>query len=277
VTDFLSWFRGLDPRLQALLAGVLTLGVTSLGAGVVVFTRRPPGQRWMVGMLGFASGIMLAASYWSLLDPAIRMVEADGKPGWFPAAVGFLCGALFLRAADAAIPHMRPFMEDEEPEGVRTGWKRPTLLILAITMHNIPEGLAVGVAFGAAAIPELAQHGASFAVAAALAVGIALQNFPEGLAVAMPLRAAGASRRRAFVGGTISAAVEPLAALAGASMVLAVRPLLPYTLAFAAGAMVYVVVDELIPESQQGGHADTATFATMIGFAIMMVLDVALG
>ncbi|HEU4456515.1 MAG TPA: ZIP family metal transporter [Longimicrobium sp.] len=277
MTDFVSWFRGMDPRLQALFAGLLTLGVTSLGAGVVVFARRPPGQRWMVGMLGFASGIMLAASFWSLLDPAIRMVEADGKPGWFPAAVGFLLGALFLRAADAAIPHMRPFLEDEKPEGVRTGWKRPTLLVLAITMHNIPEGLAVGVAFGAAAIPELAAHGASFAVAAALAVGIALQNFPEGLAVAMPLRAAGASRRRAFVGGTISAAVEPLAAVLGAAAVLAVRPLLPYTLAFAAGAMIYVVVDELIPESQQGGHGDTATFATMIGFAVMMVLDTALG
>lgn len=276
MTELISWFRALDPRMQAFLAGLFTLAITSAGAMVVLFTRKPLGSRWLSAMLGFASGIMMAASFWSLLDPAIRMEEANGRPGWLPAVVGFLGGALFLRVADAAIPHLRPFME-EAPEGVRTGWKRPTLLILAITMHNIPEGLAVGVAFGAAAMPELAAHGASFAVAAALAVGIALQNFPEGLAVSLPLRASGASRLRAFVGGTISAAVEPLAALAGAAAVLAVRPLLPYTLAFAAGAMVYVVVDELIPESQQDGHADVATFSTMIGFAVMMLLDVALG
>jgi ZIP family zinc transporter len=277
VPELAHWLQTLDPRLQALVAGGFTLFVTGLGAGVVVFTRKPLGQAWLDAMLGFASGIMLAASFWSLLDPAIRMAESQGGRGWVPAAAGFMMGALFLRGADMVIPHLRPYLPEREAEGIHTSWKRPTLLILAITLHNIPEGLAVGVAFGAAAVPELAQHGASFPVAAALAVGIALQNFPEGIAVALPLRASGASRLRSFAAGTLSAAVEPLAAVAGAAAVLSIRPLLPYTLAFAAGAMVYVVVEELIPEAQEGGHTDLATFAIMVGFTVMMILDVALG
>lgn len=273
----LSWLRGLDPRLQAIVAGGFTLAVTSLGAGLVVFARRELRKGWLDAMLGFASGVMLAAAFWSLLEPAVRMTEAQGKPGWVPAAVGFLAGAAFLRLADLLLPHLRPGLPVSEAEGLPTHWRRTTLLVLAITLHNIPEGLAVGVAFGAAADPYLAVHGASFSGAVALALGIALQNFPEGVAVALPVRAGGASRTRAFVAGTVSAAVEPVAALAGAASVLAVRPLLPYMLSFAAGAMVFVVVEELIPEAQQSGSTDLATTATMIGFAVMMVLDVALG
>jgi ZIP family zinc transporter len=224
-------------------------------------------------MLGFAAGVMIAASFWSLLAPAIDLAESMGTPGWIPAAAGFLLGAGFLRLADQFLPHLHPLLPVARAEGVHTNWERATLLVLAITLHNLPEGLAVGVAFGAAAhMPESGR----FAAAVALAIGIALQNFPEGTAVAMPLRQAGATPARSFWYGQLSAVVEPFAAVVGAAAVLAIRPVLPYALAFAAGAMIYVVVEELIPEAQQSGHTDLATSATVLGFTIMMILDVAL-
>jgi zinc transporter, ZIP family len=272
----LDWLGTLDPILQALVAGGFTWLVTALGAAVVVFTRglRP----WLVdAMLGFASGVMLAASYWSLLAPAIAMSAGGGVPGWFPAASGFVGGAIVVGIADRILPHLHPLAPAHEAEGVPTRWQRSTLLVTAITLHNVPEGLAVGVAFGAASLGVATAAGASLEGAVALALGIGLQNFPEGVAVAMPLRAAGVSRARSFWAGTFSAAVEPVAAVIGAAAVIGVQAMLPYALAFAAGAMVYVVVEELIPESQRGGRTDLATAATVIGFTVMMVLDVALG
>ncbi|MDT8435597.1 MAG: ZIP family metal transporter [Gemmatimonadota bacterium] len=272
----LDALRGLDPVLQALAAGGFTWAVTAAGAAVVVFTRGI--REWLVdGMLGFASGVMLAASFWSLLAPAIVMSAGLGVPDWLPASTGFVAGALVLGIADRLLPHLHPLQPISAAEGPPAPWKRSTLLVTAITMHNVPEGLAVGVAFGAAALGMGSAAGASFEAALALAIGIGLQNFPEGVAVAMPLRAAGATRGRSFWAGTFSAAVEPVAAVAGAAAVLQMQAILPYALAFAAGAMVYVVVEELIPESQQGGRTDLATAATVAGFTVMMVLDVALG
>lgn len=269
-----GWFSDLDPVFQALLAGLFTWLVTALGA-LTVFLRREFPRPLLDAMLGFAAGVMIAASFWSLLAPAIDMAEHDGIPGWLPAIVGFLAGGLFLRLADQFLPHLHPSMRMSEAEGIKTPWQRTTLLVLAITLHNIPEGLAVGVAFGAA-FDQSITPGASLGAAIALAVGIGLQNFPEGIAVAMPLHREGVSRLRSFWYGQLSAAVEPVAAVLGAVAVLAIRPLLPYALAFAAGAMIYVVVEELIPEAQRSGRTDLATTATMLGFAVMMWLDVAL-
>lgn len=272
MADILSGLRQAHPLLQALAAGGFTLGLTALGAAIVLLWRDMP-RAWLDAMLGFASGVMIAASFWSLLAPAIEMAEARGVPGWLPAAVGFLLGAGFLQVADRYLPHLHPGSEMEKAEGPRTKWQQSTLLILAITLHNIPEGLAVGVAFGGAALGT----GTSFGAAVALAVGIGLQNFPEGIAVAMPLRQAGVAPWRCFLAGVASAAVEPIAAVAGAAAVTLVQALLPYALAFAAGAMIYVVVEELIPEAQQGGRTDLATGGTIIGFTVMMILDVAFG
>jgi len=271
-----EWFRGLDPVAQALLAGMFTWGITALGAGLVFFTRRMP-KRLLSAMLGFAAGVMIAASVWSLLLPAIELAEEAGQAGWPPAAVGFLAGAAFLRLADAVLPHLHPGFPREQAEGLSTTWRRATLLVLAITLHNLPEGLAVGVAFGAAARMAGVEHGATLAGAVALAIGIGLQNFPEGIAVAMPLRGEGVSRFKSWWFGQLSAAVEPPAAVVGAASVLVVQPILPYALAFAAGAMIFVVVEELIPESQNGHNTDLATLGTMGGFTVMMILDVALG
>jgi ZIP family zinc transporter len=269
-----DWFTNLDPVLQALLAGCFTWLVTAIGAASV-FLRRAFPRAVLDAMLGFAAGVMIAASFWSLLAPAIDMAESQGGPGWLPALTGFLAGGLFLRLADQFLPHLHPGLRLSEAEGVRTTWQRTTLLVMAITLHNIPEGLAVGVAFGAAY--QDGGSGATLGAAVALAVGIGLQNFPEGIAVAMPLRREGQSRLRSFWYGQLSAVVEPIAAVLGALAVVAIRPLLPYALAFAAGAMIYVVVEELIPESQQGKRTDLATTFTMLGFAVMMWLDVALG
>jgi len=269
-------FRSASPLVQALLAGLFTLGLTAAGAGVVVFGRHMR-ESWLAAMLGFAAGVMLAASYWSLLAPSIELAEQQGVPSWLPAAVGFLAGAAFLRLADELLPHLHPGLAIEQAEGIHTTWRRSTLLVMAITLHNIPEGLAIGVAFGAASLAAPADSAAAFASAVALTLGIGLQNFPEGVVVAMPLRASGMTRLRSFVYGAASAAVEPIAAVLGAAAVLTAQPLLPYALAFAAGAMVYVVVEELIPEAQQGGHPDLATSALVVGFTVMMILDVALG
>lgn len=272
----IDWFVDLDPIRQALLAGSVTWLVTAMGAALVFLTATMS-QRVFGAMLGFAAGVMIAASFWSLLVPSIEMAGAGGGPGWVPALIGFLAGGAFLRVADQYLPHLHPGLRPDQAEGASTAWHRATLLVLAITLHNIPEGLAVGVAFGAAASGLEFAGVATLGAAVALAIGIAIQNFPEGIAVAMPLRREGVSARKSFWYGQLSAIVEPAAAVVGAAAVFFIGALLPYALAFAAGAMIYVVVEELIPESHLGGHADIATTATMIGFAAMMVLDVALG
>jgi ZIP family zinc transporter len=273
MTAFLAELQNFSPIVQALFATLFTWLVTALGAAFV-FAARSPSRRTLDGMLGFASGVMIAASFWSLLAPAIEMSAGKDIPAWVPAAAGFLAGAVFLRIIDRFLPHLHLGGEVEEAEGVKTSWRRTTLLVLAVTLHNIPEGLAVGVAFGAAAagVPE-----ASIAGAAALALGIGLQNFPEGMAVAMPLKREGLSRGKSFWYGQLSGMVEPVAGVIGAAAVLMMRELLPYALGFAAGAMIFVVVEELIPESQRGGNTDFATMGAIIGFIVMMVLDVALG
>jgi len=269
-------FLALDPTVQAIVAGCFTWLVTALGAAFV-FVRRDMPRGVLDAMLGFAAGVMIAASFWSLLAPSIELAEASGTPGWLPAAVGFLLGAGVLWLADQLLPHLHPLAPLESREGLSTTWERTTLLVLAITLHNIPEGLAVGVAFGGAALATGPEAGATLAAAVALALGIGLQNFPEGVAVALPLRREGMARTRAFWYGQLSAVVEPVAAAIGAATVLAAQALLPYALSFAAGAMIYVVVEELLPEAHAGGRTDLATTATVLGFTIMMVLDVALG
>ena len=257
------------PIVQALLATLFTWFVTAAGALPVFFTKTL-NRKVLDVMLGVAAGVMVAASYWSLLAPAIEMSHGS----WVPAAIGFLAGGIVLRMVDRILPHVHPAMSGMEAEGVKTSWQRSTLLVLAITLHNIPEGLAVGVAFGAAAA---GVEGATLAGAVALALGIGLQNFPEGMAVAMPLRREGLSRLRSFVYGQFSGMVEPIAGVLGAWAVLSMRALLPYALAFAAGAMIFVVVEELVPEAQVEGNSHLATAGTMLGFTIMMILDVALG
>ncbi|MHB1296098.1 MAG: ZIP family metal transporter [Anaerolineae bacterium] len=255
--------------MQALMGTLFTWFVTALGAVPVFFTKRVD-RRLLDSMLGLASGVMIAASFWSLLAPAIEL--SDGA--FLPAVIGFLLGGAVLRGVDRVLPHVHPSMRNAEVEGVKTTWQRSTLLVLAITLHNIPEGLAVGVAFGAAAA---SMNGATVAGAIALTIGIGLQNFPEGMAVAMPLRREGFSRTKAFMFGQFSGMVEPMAGVLGAWAVLTATTILPYALAFAAGAMIFVVVEELIPEAQSEGNAHLATLGTMLGFAIMMTLDVALG
>jgi ZIP family zinc transporter len=269
-----EYLRKLDPVLMALFATLFTWGVTAAGASMV-FLFKTIRKRVLNMMLGFAAGVMIAASFWSLLLPAIEMTEASGGISWVPPLIGFLAGGAFLLAVDRLLPHLHMGLPITSAEGIKTSWQRSVLLVSAITLHNIPEGLAVGVAFGAVAanVPE-----ASLAGAVALAIGIGLQNFPEGAAVSIPLRREGMSRGKSFLMGQASGLVEPLAGVAGAALVLSVRPLLPYALAFAAGAMIYVVVEELIPESQrEEGSADFSTIGAMIGFAVMMMLDVALG
>jgi ZIP family zinc transporter len=263
--------QNIHPVLQALLATCFTWGLTALGAAGV-FIAKDINRKILDGMLGFAAGVMVAASFWSLLAPAIEMSEGKDIPSWIPAAFGFLLGGLCLRGIDMILPHLHLGFPMEEAEGIKTSWQRSTLLILAITLHNIPEGLAVGVAFGAVAagVPS-----ATLAGAIALAVGIGIQNFPEGLAVSMPLRREGMSRLKSFWYGQLSAVVEPIAGVIGAAAVILAQPILPYALAFAAGAMIFVVVEELVPESQRGGNTHEATGGAMIGFAVMMILDVA--
>jgi ZIP family zinc transporter len=269
----MAWLENLNPIVQALLATCFTWGVTALGAGVVFFFKHVD-RRLLDGMLGFAAGVMVAASYWSLLAPAIEMAEESPAPAWVPATAGFLLGGAFLWAVDSILPHLHPGYETEQAEGLSTTWERSVLLVLAITLHNFPEGLAVGVAFGAVAAGLPA---ASLAGAVALAVGIGLQNFPEGAAVSIPLRREGFGRVKSFLYGQASGLVEPVAGVLGAAAVLAIRAILPYALAFAAGAMIYVVVEELIPSSQLETETDVATVGAMVGFAVMMTLDVALG
>ncbi len=269
----MSELATLNPILQALLATLFTWGLTALGAATV-FLARTVNRALLNAMLGFAAGVMIAASFWSLLAPAIEMSEGAGVPGWIPAVVGFLLGGAFLWGVDHVLPHLHLGLPIEEAEGIKTTWQRSVLLVTAITLHNFPEGLAVGVAFGAVAAGLPA---ASLSGAVALAIGIGIQNFPEGLAVSMPLRREGFSRLKSFLYGQASGLVEPVAGVLGAAAVLLMRPILPYALSFAAGAMIYVVVEELIPESQQGHETHMSTIGAMVGFAVMMLLDVALG
>ncbi len=269
----IAWFSGLDRIVQALVASLFTWGLTALGAGMVFFFKSID-RRVLDGMLGFAGGVMMAASFWSLLAPSIELSEAMGLPPWLPALVGFLAGGLFLKLVDKVLPHLHIGQERERAEGPKTSWQRSILLVLAITLHNIPEGLAVGVGFGAVGA-GIAM--ASLSGAMALALGIGLQNFPEGAAVSIPLRREGLSRLKSFWYGQLSGIVEPVAAVLGALLVSRMQPILPYALSFAAGAMIYVVVEEVIPESQGSGNSDISTVGALAGFAVMMLLDVALG
>jgi ZIP family zinc transporter len=271
-----DWFLALHPIAQAFIAGLFTWGMTALGASLVFFTKQVS-VKLLDSMMGFAAGVMIAASIWSLILPAIDMAEAQGHIGWVPAVIGFLVGGLFLRVCDHYLPHLHIGLPKDEAEGIPTNWRRSTLLVLAITLHNIPEGLAIGVLFGAAIQSADLGISAALAPAVALALGIGIQNFPEGVAVSLPLRRDGMKRGKSFWYGQLSGIVEPVSAVYGAAAVILVQPVLPYALAFAAGAMIYVVVEELIPESQMHGNTDIATLGTMIGFSVMMVLDVALG
>jgi ZIP family zinc transporter len=268
----LEWFAGINPVAQALVATLFTWSMTAIGAAAVFFFRELD-RRLLDAALGFTAGVMIAASFWSLLAPSIQLSADMGLIEWLPPLVGFLVGAAAMRLADWLLPHLHPFAPDGTAEGFKTAWERTALLVLAITLHNIPEGLAVGVAFGAV---QAGFDSSSLGAAVALAIGIGLQNCPEGTAVAVPLRREGLSRARSFYYGQMSAWVEPIAGVLGASAVLIMRPILPYALAFAAGAMIFVVVEEVVPESQSGGHPDVATMGAIVGFAVMMVLDVAL-
>lgn len=267
----IDYFMGLEPWQQALSATIFTWCTTGLGAALVFLTKEV-NERFLHVMLGFAGGVMIAASFWSLLSPAIEASATHPIGEWFPPAVGFLLGALFIYGFDKLIPHAHRNSKRKE------GWnperhRRSTLLVFSLTLHNIPEGLAIGIAFGAAI------HGESGAAAGAatLALGIAIQNIPEGTAVSMPLRGDGVSRTKSFFFGWMSAIVEPIAAVIGVLTISFIEPALPYALSLAAGAMIFVVVEEVIPSTQKNGHSDIAVFSFMFGFTLMMILDVALG
>lgn len=271
--QIVAYLEGIDPILAALYASLFTWILTAAGASLV-FLVKGMNRALLDGMLGFTGGVMVAASFWSLLAPGIEMSPGEGFAKVIPAAIGFGLGALFIFGLDKVLPHLHINFRQEEAEGIKTPWHRTTLLVLAITLHNIPEGLAVGVLFGgvAAGLPE-----ASIAGAVVLAMGIGIQNFPEGLAVSMPMRRQGASKFKSFWYGQLSAIVEPVAAVIGALAVTFFTPILPYALAFAAGAMIFVVIEEVIPETQRDKYTDIATLGFIGGFIIMMSLDVALG
>lgn len=267
----ISFFAEMPPVLQALIAATFTWGMTAAGAALVFGTKKVS-RKLLDSMLGFAGGVMIAASFWSLLAPAIELSDGGALPKWIPPLVGFLLGGVFLRGLDLVLPHLHPGDPVSKAEGVKTSWQRSVLLVSAITLHNIPEGLAIGVAFGAVAV---GIDGTTLGAAVALAIGIGLQNFPEGTAVAMPLRREGMSRGKSFFYGQLSAVVEPVAAVLGAVAVIVAQPILPYALAFAAGAMIFVVAEELLPEARRGSP-DIAAMSVIIGFAVMMTLDVGL-
>ena len=273
IDQVIQYFESIDPVLAALYASLFTWIVTAAGASLV-FVVKGMNRALLDGMLGFTGGVMVAASFWSLLAPGIEMSEGEGFMKVIPAAVGFALGAMFIYGLDKILPHLHINFKESEKEGVKTPWHRTTLLVLAITLHNIPEGLAVGVLFGgvAAGIPEATIGGA-----VALALGIGIQNFPEGLAVSMPMRRQGISKFKSFWFGQMSAIVEPIAAVIGAVAVTFFTPILPYALAFAAGAMIFVVVEEVIPETQRDKFTDIAVLGFIGGFIVMMTLDVGLG
>lgn len=273
----MEWFAQLSPIYQALLATLFTWGVTALGASIVFFFKSIH-KEVLNAMLGFAAGVMIAASFWSLLAPGIELAEQLGQVAYITASLGFLAGGLFLYGVDKILPHLHIGEDMTQAEGIKTSWQRSVLLVSAITLHNIPEGLAVGVAFGAVASGLSA--GGTLTGAIALAIGIGLQNFPEGAAVSIPLRREGFSRMKAFLYGQASGIVEPIAGMLGAFAVMQMQSILPFALSFAAGAMIYVVVEELIPEAQRetgGSKTDIATLGALVGFTVMMILDVALG
>lgn len=269
-----NYFSSIDPTYAAFLATTFTWFLTAMGASLVFFFKTMH-RAVLDAMLGFTGGVMVAASFWSLLNPAIEMSEKMYPTmKWMPAAVGFALGAMFLYGLDKIMPHLHLNFQENEKEGAKTQLHKSILLVLAITLHNIPEGLAVGVLFGAA---SLGIDGATIPAAIALAIGIGIQNFPEGFAVAMPLRRIGMSRRKSFWYGQLSAVVEPVAGVVGALAVVYMQPILPFALAFAAGAMIYVVVEEVIPETQRDKYTDIAVLGFIGGFLVMMILDVALG
>lgn len=270
--QIITYFESIDPILAALYATLFTWALTALGASLV-FLLKGMNRALLDGMLGFTGGVMVAASFWSLLAPGIEMSPGEGFIKVIPAVVGFGLGALFLFGMDKILPHLHVNFKETEKEGIKTPWHRTTLLVLAITLHNIPEGLAIGVLFGgvAAGFP-----GATIGGAVALAIGIGLQNFPEGFAVSMPIRRQGVSKFKSFMYGQSSAMVEPIAAVIGAWAVMTFQPILPYALSFAAGAMIFVVVEEVIPETQRDKYTDIATLGFIAGFIIMMTLDVGL-
>ena len=280
------WFVNQNPIIQALFAGLFTWFITAIGSGLVFFFNSSHRKALDIS-LGFTGGVMIAASFWSLLAPAIEYVEMQKElgltsmPSWLAPTIGFFLGALFLFGLDKIIPHLHMFEKKINAEGVNTKWQKTILLVLAIAMHNIPEGLAVGVAFGAIASPEIVNNLNieifTLGSAIALAIGIGIQNFPEGFAVSMPLRRQGMSKFKSWQWGQLSAIVEPIFAVIGAAIVLQVLPILPYALAFAAGAMIFIVIEEVIPESQKGGNTDLATMGLIAGFLVMMGLDVGLG
>ena len=286
--ELYKWFVVQNPILQALYAGLFTWALTAFGAALV-FLFKTSNRKALDIALGFTGGVMIAASFWSLLAPAINYVEMQNvlaeqnnlptTPSWIAPAIGFFLGALFLFGLDKIIPHLHIFAKREEAEGIETNWKKTILLVLAIALHNIPEGLAVGVAFGAIASSDLMIGGEpifTMGAAIALAIGIGIQNFPEGFAVAMPLRRQGVSRRKSFYYGQLSAVVEPIFGVLGAMAVVYMEPILPFALAFAAGAMIFVVVEEVIPETQRDKYTDVAVLGFIGGFLVMMILDVGL-
>ena len=266
----LEFIQGLNPIIQALLATLFTWAMTAFGAAGV-FLAKGVNKKAMNDMLGFAAGIMIAASFWSLLAPAIKMSAGHAIPAWFPATVGFIAGGMVLLAINKILPHLHRGRSIEDAHGPKTSWHRNTLLFLAVMLHNIPEGLAVGIAFGAVASTATSV---TFAGAVALAVGMGIQNFPEGLAISLPLRRNGMSALKSFWYGQLSEIVEPVAGVIGAAAVIFVHSILPYALGFAAGAMVFVVADELVPDSQRGNNADMSTMGLMAGFVVMMILEV---
>jgi len=268
-----NYMGSINPILAALYATLFTWFLTALGAALV-FLFKGMNRALFDGMLGFTGGVMVAASFWSLLAPGIEMSPGEGFEKVIPAVVGFGLGALFLFGLDKVLPHLHINFKESEKEGVKTPWHKTTLLVLAITMHNIPEGLAVGVLFGGVAA---GFDGATIGGAVALAIGIGLQNFPEGFAVSMPIRRQGVSKFKSFMYGQSSAIVEPIAAVIGAWAVMTFQPILPYALSFAAGAMIFVVVEEVIPETQRDKYTDIATMGFILGFIVMMTLDVGLG
>ncbi|MGY8932129.1 MAG: ZIP family metal transporter [Flavobacteriales bacterium] len=275
-----KWFIEQSAILQALIGGLFTWLLTAIGATLVFFFKSS-NRKALDMCLGFTGGVMIAASFWSLLSPAIATVEKQQELGitnlpiWFAPAVGFFLGALFLYFLDKKVPHLHLFESVENAEGPKTDLKKTELLVLAIALHNIPEGLAVGVAFGALASGM--DIGMEIGGAIALAIGMGLQNAPEGFAVSMPLRRQGLSKLKSWQWGQLSAIVEPIFAVIGAAIVISVYPILPYALSFAAGAMIFIVIEEVIPESQRGGNADLASIGLILGFIVMMILDVSLG
>lgn len=274
----MEWFISLSPVIQATFAGLFTWGMTALGASAVIFFKNI-NRKALNAMLGFATGVMIAASFWSLLAPAIEMAESGPLPSWLPPAIGFFFGALLLYVMNKMLPHFHHQPSDMQQDihkavGDKTSWHRSVLLISAITLHNVPEGLAIGVAFGAA---YLGLESATLAGAIALAVGIGIQNFPEGTAISVPLRREGFTRTRSFMYGQLSGIVEPISAALGAALVIIAAPILPYALSFAAGAMIFVVIEELIPESHRGTDTHLSTMGGILGFMVMMMLDVGLG